>query len=64
MDVDIKRNRIALSMRLTEEIERKSAMPKNAASSKKTHQQNKNRKVKNTASATGTMAQAFANLKK
>lgn len=64
MDIDVKRNRIALSMRLTEEVERKAAMSKNAASSKKTHQQNKNRQVKNTASATGTMAQAFANLKK
>lgn len=64
MDIDVKRNRIALSMRLTEQVERKAAMSKNAASSKKTHQQNKNRQVKKTASATGSMAQAFANLKK
>lgn len=70
MDVDIKRNRIALSMRLTEEIERKSVKTKdNAVSKKSGHAKshlNKSNHAKNRQSNTvsGTMAQAFANLKK
>ena len=69
MDVDIKRNRIALSMRLTEAVERKAVVSKNTDSPKKTHpnkthQENKNRQKKNTVSVNGAMAQAFANLKK
>ena len=68
MDVDIKRNRIALSMRLTEEIERKAVTSKdrvaiNKSQSNKARHTN-SRQVKNSASGTGAMAQAFANLKK
>jgi len=75
MDVDIKRNRIALSMRLTEEIERKAVKTKdNTVSNKSGHTKsqstkphlNKSNHAKNRQSntASGTMAQAFANLKK
>lgn len=71
MDIDIKRNRIALSMRLTDEVERKARME----SGKKSHtnktefnsnraHQGKNRQTKKSSVASGTMAQAFANLKK
>ena len=70
MDIDVKRNRIALSMRLTEEVEKKQSRDKtNSVAHKK---QQHNRKSKNTnASGNATsgavnsaMAQAFANLKK
>jgi uncharacterized protein len=64
MDVDIKRNRIALSMRLTDEVERKTTKAINTVASKKSHTGQKNRQVKNTTAPSGTMAQAFANLKK
>lgn len=73
MEVDIKRNRIALSMRLTEEVERKTAAPKdntaNKSQSRKPHagntQRNNNRQSNKAApAANGAMAQAFANLKK
>jgi len=64
MDIDVKRNRIALSMRLTEEIERKTAKAKNTVQHKSSQKQQVKRQVKNTAPASGTMAQAFANLKK
>ena len=63
MDIDVKRNRIALSMRLTDEVERKQTKAKPAEASKKTQQRQQNRQ-KNTTPAGGTMAQAFANLKK
>ena len=67
MDIDVKRNRIALSMRLTDEVERKQTKGKPAEASRKT-QPNKtyrdNKRQKNTAPASGSMAQAFANLKK
>lgn len=63
MEVDVKRNRIALSMRLTDEVERKSANSKSpaAARSKSTQHQPK---VKSAPAANGAMALAFANLKK
>ncbi|MDH5612362.1 MAG: RNA-binding transcriptional accessory protein [Gammaproteobacteria bacterium] len=77
MDVDVKRNRIALSMRLTDEMERKAAAPKNEADANKASpnhagrsqpnrsQGNNKRQTKNTPDAPlGVMAQAFANLKK
>ena len=64
MDVDIKRNRIALSMRLTDEVERKATKAINTVASKKSHTGQKNRQAKNTTAPSGTMAQAFANLKK
>ena len=68
MAIDIKRNRISLSMRLTDEVERKSAKLKDGAAINKSQvnkaRQPKNRQTKKTASGTGTMAQAFANLKK
>ena len=72
MDVDIKRNRIALSMRLTDEVERKAAAAKNPAAKKGNSNKNdahkghhgKNRQSNNAAPAGGAMAQAFANLKK
>ncbi len=68
MDIDVKRNRIALSMRLTEEIERKAVTPKDRAAINKSQphkaRHTNSRKVKNTASGAGAMAQAFANLKK
>ncbi len=67
MDVDIKRNRIALSMRLTEEVEKKTVKTKE--SSNKKSQSNKINKTnqrhqKNAPTANNAMAQAFANLKK
>jgi uncharacterized protein len=66
MDVDMKRNRIALSMRLTEEVERKPDKStvdtaKSASNMHKTRQKNKPQDAKPTG---GAMAQAFANLKK
>jgi len=67
MDVDVKRNRIALSMRLTEELERKAPVAKNAQEKRRQNnsRSNLNRQNKNTAPATNNaMAQAFANLKK
>ncbi|MDH5388374.1 MAG: RNA-binding transcriptional accessory protein [Gammaproteobacteria bacterium] len=66
MDVDVKRNRIALSMRLTEEVERKAAEQKNKSPVNKKQanrpQGNKNRQTNN--EPAGVMAQAFANMKK
>ena len=66
MGVDVKRNRIALSMRLTEEVERKAASQKDnthkkpqAANSHRNRQSNNSKPAANNA-----MAQAFANLKK
>ncbi|MDH5660307.1 MAG: helix-hairpin-helix domain-containing protein, partial [Gammaproteobacteria bacterium] len=64
MDVDTKRNRIALSMRLADEVERKENKVINAVASKKSNTGQKNRQAKNTIAPGGTMAQAFANLKK
>ena len=68
MEVDVKRSRIALSMRLTDEVERKQKMPgKPAATKNQVQQKNqrpKNQQQKNSPAPTGTMAAAFANLKK
>jgi len=74
MDVDVKRNRIALSMRLTEEVERKAATVKSAAALNKTKPNNSNRSQRNRSQGNnnsqtnqepaGVMAQAFANMKK
>ena len=66
MDVDVQRKRIALSMRLTEAVERKPATAKNETAGNKT-QRNKskgnNQRQKSNEPA-GVMAQAFANMKK
>ncbi|MCK5003296.1 MAG: helix-hairpin-helix domain-containing protein, partial [Gammaproteobacteria bacterium] len=66
MDVDVQRKRIALSMRLTEAVERKPATGKNQAGGNKTQRSrskgNKQRKDSN--EPAGVMAQAFANMKK
>lgn len=67
MDVDIKRNRIALSMRLTEEVERKAASTKNTQAKVKQSNSRSNTSRQNNKTAPSTnnaMAQAFANLKK
>lgn len=75
MDVDMKRNRIALSMRLTEEVERKAAKPnegvnkKHQAAIKKPqaanqHRSNNRQSNKSAPAGNNAMAQAFANLKK
>ena len=71
MDVDIKRNRIALSMRLTDEVERKAANQNNTRpndnANKKSQASNSNRNRQTNKSApagNNAMAQAFANLKK
>ena len=71
MDVDIKRNRIALSMRLTEEVERKAPATKDAQAkgrqnnSRGADRKTQSRQNKNTTPSTNNaMAQAFANLKK
>ena len=64
MDVDIKRNRIALSMRLTDEVERKVTKTTSTVANKKSHAGQKNRQVNTTTVQSGAMAQAFANLKK
>lgn len=64
MDVDIKRNRIALSMRLTEEVERKPAKDRSSHMKPVKHQPQKRKAKSSNTVATGTMAQAFANLKK
>jgi len=63
MDVDIKRNRIALSMRLTEEVEKKTTTKKESIQ-KKLFQKPRQIQNKNTAPSNNAMAQAFANLKK
>jgi len=70
MDVDLKRKLIALSMRLTEEVERKSGKIEagrkshtNKAGNNSPHQ-GKNHQTKNNLATSGTMVQAFANLKK
>jgi uncharacterized protein len=64
MEVDVKRNRIALSMRLTDEVERKQKTQGKPAATKNKPQQ-RNQKSRNTAAApNGAMAAAFANLKK
>jgi len=67
MDVDVKRNRIALSMRLTEEVEKKAHAAKGTQAKGKQNNSrgHSNRQNKNTAPATNNvMAQAFAKLKK
>lgn len=71
MDVDVKRSRIALSMRLTEEVERKASTAKDVTQNRnnnkpRANQKSQNRQNKNTSSAplNNAMAQAFANLKK
>ena len=68
MDVDIKRNRIALSMRLTEELERKDAKAKEHSGNKNQARQparNNNRQTnRNAPASNNAMAQAFAKLKK
>ena len=70
MDIDIKRNRIALSMRLMDEVERKATKPEagrkshtNKTGNNRSHQ-SKSRQTNKSPAASGTMAQAFANLKK
>lgn len=67
MDVDTKRNRIALSMRLTEQIERKD-LNQNQKSNNKSSATKKprfnNAKSHQLNATSGTMAQAFANIKK
>lgn len=78
MDVDAKRNRIALSMRLTEEVERKAAKPNenvnkksqpnrsqpNRTQANRSHQGNNRQTNKSAPAVNNVMAQAFANLKK
>lgn len=65
MDVDVKRNRISLSMRLTEEVERKTPVQKNNTANINNKQQSNNKRQQNKApAANGAMAAAFANLKK
>ena len=67
MDVDIKRNRIALSMRLTEEVEKAAPKVKDNTVNKKSvamKQHTKHGQNTQKAPSSGTMAQAFANLKK
>lgn len=77
MDVDVQRNRIALSMRLSEEVERKAPAPKSEAgtnraqsnrsranNSQANRTQANNRQQNNEPAVNNAMAQAFANLKK
>lgn len=66
MDVDVKRNRIALSMRLTEEVERKAPPSKEngANRSQAKRSQTNKRQTKKAPMANNAMAAAFANLKK
>ena len=69
MDVDVKRNRIALSMRLTEEVERKAPASKGNATNKSHNNKSKakinnNRQQNKEPAGNGAMAAAFANLKK
>ena len=77
MDIDVKRNRIALSMRLTEEVERKAPAPKkeagtNKAQPNRSHSNNSqanrskgnNRQTNKAPAGNTAMAEAFANLKK
>jgi len=77
MDVDVKRNRIALSMRLTEEVERKVPVAikevgtnkekpnRSHSNHSQTNSSKGNNRQKNKAPAGNTaMAEAFANLKK
>ena len=68
MDVDVKRNRIGLSMRLTEEVERKAPAAKdnikNRKNNKSQQNRNNNRQQSKTPAGNGAMAAAFANLKK
>ena len=71
MDVDVKRNRIALSMRLTEEVERKAPAAKEkganqsrAAKPQANRSQGNNRQNNKAPAGNGAMAAAFANLKK
>ena len=67
MDIDVKRNRIALSMRLTEEVERKTPASRNEAGTNKAQpnrSQGNNRQTNNAPAGNSAMAQAFANLKK
>ncbi len=64
MDVDIKRNRIALSMRLTEAVERKLPQDKAKSQHRVPRKQSKNSASTGNSSKNNAMAQAFANLKK
>ncbi len=73
MDIDVKRNRIALSMRLTEAVERKAVAPKKQAVKNKAqpnrshHNKSQANRSKNTNKASvgnSAMADAFAKLKK
>lgn len=66
MDVDVQRKRIALSMRLTEEVERKPAAGKSEAGRNKAQQNRSqgNKQRQNSNEPAGVMAQAFANMKK
>ena len=77
MDIDVKRNRIALSMRLTEEVERKVPAPKKTAETNKAQpnrsrpnnsQANRskvnNRQTNKAPAGNTAMADAFAKLKK
>lgn len=66
-DIDVKRNRIALSMRLTEAVERKASAPKKQARTNKAkpdRPKGNNRQSNRAPVANNAMAQAFANLKK
>ena len=69
MDVDVKRSRIALSMRLTDEVERKAVTAKersdkNQQSARNAPRNNARQANKAAPAANNAMAQAFANLKK
>jgi len=67
MDIDVKRNRIALSMRLTEAVERKAPAPKKEVGANKarpSRSKNNNRQTNKAPVGNTAMADAFANLKK
>ncbi len=66
MDVDVQRKRIALSMRLTEAVERKPARGKNEAGGNKPQRNRSkgNKQGQGNKESAGVMAQAFANMKK
>jgi len=63
MDVDTKRNRIALSMRLADEVDRKQESAKRPTSTKSKPRQ-RQQTAKKPAAPANAMAEAFANLKK
>ncbi|MFK5913438.1 MAG: Tex family protein [Woeseiaceae bacterium] len=72
MAIDVKRNRISLSMRLTEEVERKAPASKDNTANRNNNKQqqnrskqaNNNRQQNKAPAGNGAMAAAFANLKK